>query len=229
MAIGSLGISYLRSNESVRSALDGLEISRGDRVFAITGSGDFSFAAIGRGAEVHSYDYDRKQVSLVDFRERDLGNGNLKGFRLYYDLAEYRNRYFDDPNVIKSIRANLLRLFNRFTRDFVDEDLGGFNKFFLSNALLYEFCLEEDDVREERVRRFTQKLPEDCLVYISSTLSLPGGQRAAVDHRRGYDRAGLVMDTSLTAIARRIHKEDLIKDRLLHGWTPGVFRKSKTS
>ncbi len=214
---------YSVTNESLLAIMGGLQLTQGDDVLAIAGSGDQGFAMLELANKVVLIDDCEKQIEWVRRRARCLARGDAAEFLyappsidFWQDICKPgRDEYFEDPGRIERIRANLSRL--KIKRGEVSAlskvfPPNRFNKIYLSNS--EEPFYASNTPRWEFIAKFISILAPGGLIYHSDI----GLSR---DYIAG--RTGLVLERELTQLA--IEEEEKCKKDFFF-WKPGVFRKA---
>ncbi|MCM2325746.1 MAG: hypothetical protein NDI94_04730 [Candidatus Woesearchaeota archaeon] len=195
-------LRHATPNETIDAVLAGLDISNGDKVIAISGTGLPPYKMYMKGAYVIAVDNNPAQIELaigtygnqdgLIFLQRDL----FKSFSSLYD------KYFPGETV----------------------------KVFLTNSLVYqtEGKIPSRGRVNNTIREIGRKIPEGSLIYVTnhdqvSQLLLKG----AVDFSIREDKS-IIEDASFLLQYLEVDRELTLKARNLEfhrQWRPAVYRK----
>ncbi|MFH1333256.1 MAG: hypothetical protein ABIH53_03405 [archaeon] len=167
------GLVYSSTNESLDAVITGLEPDKTDRILAVGGSGDQTFAMIEYGAKVVCVDNDTTQISYIQERKKLLSQGEYEQFYPLDYPSRNAETYFNKPGRKERIRENLNNLEIRPPEDFVEvaRKEKGFTKLYLSNILGFHRTTseyKEDHIFMAALEAMAKKLETGNTIYISN-------------------------------------------------------------
>ena len=215
-------VEYRYTDESLLAIMHGLDITKGDRVLAICGSGDQAFAMLEVADSVVAFDCNEDQIEFVRYRMGLLREGNFNGF-LYAgrkDIPSYRREYFTERRC-ETLRGRLGRLELELANLYAlppNLNKSRFTKMYLSNAWCHsagcsEYFIPDKDIPSPKVLSMVLcSLHAGGLVYVS--------RRGVFELDIGAE-IPLALQRNLTAVAtsyEAMGTHDF--------WDPAVFRKT---
>lgn len=213
--LGTDRVLFYHTNESLDAITTGLDIRGNDRVLAIAGSGDQSFAMVERGAIVTALDRNSAQIDYMRARADALSKGDFEGFlkeELCFQKPQIRS---SDEGRLQNIRDNLgnLKILDpKSVSDILSEcPEGTFDKIYLSNV-------GRPCMAGKLIVQALGCLAVGGLVYHSYS-------------RRGYfpglydKEVSAELEFRLSSEANEFEMRDFYETNKSYGWHPVVFRK----
>ncbi len=219
--------SQIVSNESLEAIIKGLNISKYDSVLAICGSGDQAIAIYEKAGKVTVIDNDESQLKCLLEKKGAIELGRFDEFFNLNESCEYqqdfdvlfeRNEYFSKR--LNSIKRKLKEedsfvtiIGNVFTFNFKKTM---YNKIYLSNALSFDYLGQDYKIIQGRLKRLTQQLNKNGLIYISDGKNIMNTTDLEVNP------IGLKVNHQLTVVAQKLQ----FKTKYWYDhWLPFVFEK----
>ncbi|MFA5887971.1 MAG: hypothetical protein WC852_04650 [Candidatus Nanoarchaeia archaeon] len=209
-------LGYTCTNESLDAIIYGMQLSRGDSILAVLGSGDQAFAMIEYANSVLAVDNNPAQVKFALERKALLEAGNFYGFLEHLagtGTKDYlmeihkldRDAYFT-PERMESIRRNLDKL-EIWEGDIFRQE-GKFSRIYLSNVLRYT----KKGKAKRGIRKLAGTLEKKGVLYIADQFDI---------HREGNTKGfeSFEEDEALSAEAYKLHWHAM--------WRPAVYRRAQ--
>jgi hypothetical protein len=170
-------VEYRRTNEGLRGIVIGMNIQPRDRILAVGGSGDQSFAMLEYVPEgrVITTDLLKNQVEFILHQAKTINQGGRQSYLNFMYarglipsdvefFEEFDALYFSERR-LEAIRQNInnLRLVQGDVVKVAEAKKGKFNKIYLSNSLFYNG--ESDALAEKQLRRAAAVVPRGGLIY----------------------------------------------------------------
>ncbi|MDD9954345.1 MAG: hypothetical protein OXR66_08495 [Candidatus Woesearchaeota archaeon] len=226
-ALGERKVRWVASNQAINAPLVGLDVRPGERIGAVTGTGDILFNLIVAGALVESADSDPEQTAYVRRKRENVVADDQESF-LYEGITESkystqgqirrRHSHFSDPNIWQRLRQNIGNL-----RDPELADIGdflstrNFDKAFLSNAPGWGYTGEtESGMLNGRI---------DCnRIFDACAQSLPQGGLA---YRVRFARQWFLGTTyeNFESVPSLAQKAAVMEEKIGGMWIPEVYRR----
>lgn len=228
-------MDYARTNENLRSIIEGLDLEKDDSVLSIASSGDAGFAMLEFVKKITLVDRFSLQLDYVAKRKQFILNGNFKGFRSipceglcddeerYSDNYDFRESYFSDDERLSRIREKLDLLEILSPQDIFDvaKTKKGFSKIYFSNC--FPVTGIDRNLFTSLMSDIASNVPKDVILYVAEHCILEGdsvlikrGDPNCLDKLRNLIPSNLSIDVKLTQIARS-HEIPL--------YSPVVYRK----
>lgn len=231
-----LKIQYTCTNESLDAIMTALKPSSSDRILAVAGSGDQSFALM-EHAPVTAVDRNSSQITFMKARLGCLQHGDYARFlsmlvgsgkndTFGMAMLNERNKYFQAPGRLETLKDCSENLTIERPADAFDlaQTFNGLTKVYLSNALTYV----PFGVHAEILQGIAKNLPKDGLIYSSCRpwlrlpksgggyFGMPISEEMVMTHRKEdvFLPEELELDVERTLAARK--KDD--------HWTASVYR-----
>lgn len=208
----------------------GLDIRKADRVLAICGSGDQSFAILEKARKVVAFDWNETQLLYARWRANSL---RLRRFEQFLQVRQedpfssitaldLRNRYFRQSEVLSGIRLNLANI-SYLNRDLIEvsHELNPdeFSKIYLSNTVCPNYSYPAFRKYGEFLGRLSGGLQKGGLIYLSNYDDIV--KAATRSELNVACPSSLEVCKPLTSLARQKERE------ARSHWVPIVYRKVK--
>jgi len=245
-------ICYATTNESLKSIITGMNLSKEDEVLAIGGSGDQAFAILEFVKRVKVVDISSKQLAFINSRmaalkEMDVENffeGDKKVFSGdFYPLftQDVRNYFLsDNPDRLEKIRKKLPDFLIMDPEDIVKtaQKERDYSKIYLSNAISSGYYGKEGKMRENvtvSLSKISRNLPERGLIYVSQHNAFSDIARHEEEKFKNIPRTSDDLnETFFLPSELRLDRELSIKARKVRDfcgeffWAPAVYVKNKS-
>ena len=218
-------IRYTFTNENLAAIMEGLDVTEGDRILAVGGSGDQAFAMLEVADRVGVIDTNPTQLEFIYRRAVLLAANDYDGFLRsteegmcddVFDWSHIGGRpneeYFLEPERLRRIRSKLNRL--EFLKPRNIMGLGpiiqGYNKVYLSNA-----NIAQKGYKWLRLGAISAELPMWGLMYFADN----GELNARTTPQARLFSHGLALEERLSRVAQARERETG------NIWTPEVLKK----
>jgi len=186
IVVNMYNVLFRFTNESLAGIITGMDISPGDKVLAIGGSGDQAFAILEFAKKVVAVDKSKDQVDFIRQKVEFLRERDYDGFLgiVLFDARDYADpmseeakermqlekvrRYFtEDPRRLERIRNNLQNLEIR-CENIIDsvKEPSAYTKVYLSNSNL--FLRQPKGIMQTYFSSVAANLPIGAIIYLAN-------------------------------------------------------------